>query len=131
MAETAPTPSQTQEFSVLQKFGLRYAVLGAWHEELRGRGIPFGPELPRQLEATRVKISSGCFSTCQVGCDLGDVERALMSAASSAPDTDVESWMELLGWSMGEPKEISKLLKLARISVQYNNCGFGPCGCGT
>ena len=131
MTETVPTSSQTHEFSVLQKYGLRYAVLAAWHEDLRGRGMSFGPELIRRLEATRVKISSGCFSTCQVGCDLTEIEKTLMSTASSAPDADVGSWMELLSWSMGEPKKISELLKLAPIRVQYNNCGFGPCGCGT
>lgn len=130
MIENSTTASKTREYSVLRKYGLRHAVLAAWEDDLRRQGVSCDPVVGKKLESSRVKISSGCFSVCDVGCELGEVEKILMTVASTGPQDRIGSWLELLAWSMGDEDKITKLLKLEPVRVQYNNCGFGRCGCG-
>lgn len=78
MAQDAEWDPQTKvELAVLQKYGLRWAVLAAWDDELRRSGRAAIAEVAKKVEAARVKIASGCFSSCEVGCDLPGIERLL------------------------------------------------------
>jgi len=120
------------EHSVLRKYGLRYAVLAAWADELRTQGVRIVPDTAKPLEAVRVKISSGCFSTCEVGCDLSRIEGVLVSAATSAGKDTVETWLEILGEAMSETAdvdEIERKVQLPAVKMYYNRFDFGPCRC--
>jgi len=119
------------EMSLLQRMGLRYAVLAAWYEDLRGAGARLGADLPQHLEAARVKISSGCYSSCDVGCDLSAAEGALTSADASAGGRGVGFWLELLARAMDETAGVERLLAVPAVQFHYRGCGFGPCGCSS
>ncbi len=115
------------EVEILEKFGLRWAVLAAWCDELAHRGLAV--DLRKQLEDARIKLSSGVFSACEIGCDLGRIEATLTSAdASSTPDS-TSYWLDLLGRAMVEIVDTEELFHNPGVKFRYLNCGFLPCRC--
>jgi len=118
------------EVAVLKRYGLRWAVLAAWADELRNRGAVLPASLSGQLDAGRVKISSGCFSSCEVGCDLGAIEAALVPADAACATSNVSFWLDLLGRAMEDDDGMERLLRLPAVRVHYAGCGFGRCACG-
>lgn len=117
------------EIAVLEKMGLRWAVLSAWALDLHNRGVDVGGGPKQILEATRIKLASGCFSTCEVGCDLGHVERVLVSADASAASSAVDSWLDLLGRCMAEEIDTAALLQVPAIHFHYAAVKIPPCHC--
>jgi hypothetical protein len=63
-----------QDVELLKKYGLRWSVLAAWRDALELRRVAVAPETDRTLEKARIKLASGCFNVCEVGCDLQTVE---------------------------------------------------------
>jgi hypothetical protein len=120
------------ELSVLKKYGLRYAILAAWAHSLRGQGIVVPSSLAKPFETARVKISSGCFSVCDVGCDLARIEAALFTAATTAGQETADSWVDMLGECMAENAnidEIEKRINVQAVKTHYNRFDFGgSCG---
>lgn len=119
------------ELSLLQRLGLRYAVLAAWSEDLHGAGATPPADLAQHLEAARVKISSGCYSSCDVSCDLTAAEGMLTAAAANAGGRGITFWLELLARAMDETAGVERLLAVPAVQFHYRGCGFGPCGCSS
>ena len=117
------------EERVLRQYGLRWAVLAAWRDALHLRQVAVPADAGRHLEEARVKIASGCFSVCEVGCDLSQVEGALTSADASTDHNWVDFWLDLLGSSMRENSDAERVLKVPAIKAHYNNCGSSACRC--
>lgn len=120
------------EVSVLEKYGLRWAVLAAWADELRDRGIALSTEVNRKLDQSRIMIASGCFSSCSVGCDLSAIEASLIAAATSVGESHARSadfWLELLAHAMEDPGATARLLTVPAVRFRYAEGGFGPCQC--
>jgi hypothetical protein len=74
-----------------------------------------------------VKIASGCFGSCHIGCLLADIEAELVSADASTEDSRVDAWIELLGKAMNDP-EVA--LGLTAVKFRYSDCVAGGCACG-
>jgi hypothetical protein len=121
--------SRNSESEVLESFGLRWAVLSAWHDDLRSRGMAFDAGLARMLEAARVKIASGCMSSCEVGCDLARTEAALVSRTATLAPEAVDEWLETLFTAMTEPDEVKRKPWFRTVNVSHLDCGFRPCFC--
>lgn len=123
------------ELAILEKYGLRWAVLAAWCDDLQGRGVKIPKEVYDNLGEGRVKISSGCYSSCDVGCNLGAIEGQLVglatSAGSDAIADSVTLWLELLAQAMVATAATERLLNMPAVKFHYAECGFGPCGCDT
>jgi hypothetical protein len=126
---TESDPSQGTEFTILQRYGVRWAVLAAWYFDMAGRGATFDSELLKNLDLARTKIASGTYSTCTIGCDLGGIEGTLVSVAASFDPPSVDLWLERLGQAMSNPDAIQALIDVPGIQVQYRKCGFRPCDC--
>jgi hypothetical protein len=118
-----------QELNVLKQYGLRWAVLAAWRDALHLRHVDLSKEADRLLENARVKISSGCFSVCEVGCDLSQLEALLTSSDASSHHNWVDFWVDMLGHSMTSDAETERILKVPAVKARYNNCGFTFCRC--
>ena len=117
------------EAEVLQQFGLRWAILGAWRDALKLRSVSLPGEVDLLLESARTKIASGCFSVCTVGCDLSRIEGVLTTADSSTTHNWVDFWIDLLGHAMSDSAEIERILKVPAVKSRYVNCGFTVCRC--
>ncbi len=119
------------ELTALERMGLRYAVLAAWAQDLRGAGTALPSDVGSRLESARIKLSSGCYSSCDVGCDLGAVEGTLTAADATAGGRGVSFWLELLARAMDPKASVAGLLTIPAVRVYYQGCGFGPCGCSS
>lgn len=132
MINQAPGPTDdraVQEETVLRQFALRWAVLAAWADALRLRRVPVPPELGHILEGARVKTASGCFSVCEVGCDLARIEAELTTADSSTDHNWVDFWVDLLGHAMSKGADTERLLKVPAVKFHFQNCGIKGCAC--
>ncbi len=118
-----------QEEAVLKQFGLRWAVLAGWRDALQLRRVALPQNTDRLLENARVKIASGCFSVCEVGCDLSELEAALTSTDASSGHNWVDFWVDMLGHSMANDAETERILKIPAVRARYNNCGLSVCRC--
>ena len=117
------------ELETLRAYALRWSVLAAWRSELRLHNVPLPADPGASLERARVKLASGCFSACDVGCDLSAAEAALTAADASRPEPRVEFWLELLGQAMSNTYSLEHFLQIPTVQVHYQNCGIGGCAC--
>ncbi len=128
--ETDENLRERQESAVLEKYALRWAVLAAWRTELSQRSVPVPADIMASLETSRIKISSGCFSPCEVGCDLRQIEGVLTMADASSPTEQTDKWLGLLGQAMSEGLEPRELLRVPAIRIRFNDCRARGCACG-
>jgi hypothetical protein len=120
-----------QEVEVLREYGLRWAVLASWRDALRLRHLEVPREVDHRLELARMKLASGCFSVCDVGCDLNAAEGALTSVDASSQHNWVDFWVGLLGQSMRDEPAVEFILKIPAVRSHYQNCGIKGCNCET
>lgn len=118
-----------QDEAVLKQYGLRWAVLAGWCDALKLRNVGLPADLDQLLEKARVKIATGCFSVCDVGCGLSQLEGMLTSADASTDHNWVDFWLDLLANSMKDKAETERILKIPAIKARYNNCGLSVCRC--
>jgi RimJ/RimL family protein N-acetyltransferase len=130
----APAPTRIQddekvaEVELLEKLALRWAVLAAWEDELARRQAKVSLSCAKRLEETRIKIASGCFGSCHIGCLLSEIESELVSIDGTEADCKVDTWIDLLRKSMTEPNVV---LGFPAVQFRYANCGLiGRCECG-
>ncbi len=128
MAGSLESPRKT-EAEVLDSFGLRWAVLAAWHDDLRSRGVAFDADVARRLETSRVKIASGVVSSCEVGCDLARVEAVLVSRTATVAPERVDEWISTLSLAMTAPEDVKARPWFRSVSVSYLDCGYRRCFC--
>jgi len=117
-------------FELLKKFGMKWAVLAAWVIDLGRRGVRVPPDTNEQLKLARMKIMSGCFSPCEVGCAFGTLEGQLIAVGSALGDDYLRPWSDLLGQAMEgriDPRRISDIPALEPIA---NDCNWLACRCG-
>ena len=129
-SQSDETTRRTQETAVLEKYSLRWAVLAAWHKDLLSRSSAVPPTVLSGLETAKIKITSGCFSPCEVGCDLRSIEAVLTAADASAAVTQADKWLDILARSMDDKVDVSELLGVQTIRVQFNSCRARGCNCG-
>jgi hypothetical protein len=117
------------EIAVLEKMGLRWAVLAAWAHDLHGRGVVLEQKLGHPLGGDTRQDRLGCFSTCDVGCDLGHIERVLVAADASSTADSVDYWLGLLGRCMVEEVDTQALLHIKAIHFHYATSNPRRCKC--
>ena len=130
MTDTTPEQRTENEVKTLQSFALRWAILAAWSEELVEHKSADAAALRKKLEDVRLKLCAGCYSSCEVGCDLAEVEGGLVSKSADARPERIDFWIELLAEAMSETGHREHILQYPAVEFQYLNCGFLPCGCG-
>ena len=130
MVTTAQQDERKVSFEWLKKFGMKWAVLAALVIDLGKRGVRIPTDVNEQLKLTRMKIMSGCFSPCEVGCSFGKLEGQLVAIGSSLGEDYLRPWFDLLGQSMEgriDPRRISDIPALEPI---VNDCKWLACRCG-
>jgi hypothetical protein len=115
---------------LLKKFGMKWAVLAALVSDLGKRGVRVPVDVNEELKLARMKIMSGCFSPCEVGCALGKLEGQLVSIGAALGEDYLRPWFDLLGQAMEgriDPGRISDIPALQPIA---NDCKWLACRCG-
>jgi hypothetical protein len=122
---------QKQELSydLLKKYGSKWAVLVAMSIDLTKRGIKLPDEVDKSLQTIRIEITSGCYSTCEVGCTMGVVEGHLIACGSVLGDNYLNPWIDLFSSAIKGELEYESLVQIPALEPVKTSCGFLKCGC--
>jgi hypothetical protein len=117
-------------FELLKKYGMKWAVLAALVIDLGKRGVRIAPETNEQLKLARMKIMSGCFSPCEVGCEFAKLEGQLIALGSSLGEAYLRPWSDLLGRAMEGRIEPGRVSDIPALEPVANDCKLLACRCG-
>jgi hypothetical protein len=124
-----PTESTHEsERMTFERYGLRWSVLAAWHADLRRSDGRVDPGIAAMIFASRTKIATGSFSTCEIGCDLARIEAALVLATASAAPERIDAWIERLAEAMADPEKARSREGFVPIRAESLGCRR-PCDC--
>lgn len=127
---TVASDERKVSFEWLKKFGVKWAVLTALGRDLAKRGVRVPADVNDDLKLTRMKIMSGCFSPCEVGCALGKVEGQLVAVGSSLGQDYLRPWFDLLGQAMEGRIHPGRLSDIPGLQPVATDCKFLECRCG-
>ncbi len=127
---TVPQADREVSFELLKKFGMKWAVAAALVVDLGKRGVRVPSAVNDDLKVARMKIMSGCFSPCEIGCAFGKLEGQLIALGASLGEDYLRPWSDLLGQAMEgriDPRRVSEIPALEPIA---NDCKWLACRCG-
>jgi hypothetical protein len=128
MAETQQ--ENAVAFDILKRYGGKWAVLAAMSMSMVRKGIAVPPEVREKLRMARVQIGSGCFSPCEAGAALAEVEGPLFSLCHLMDEQEFMGWSDLLGEAMQGKLDSDRIAGVPALAPVRNDCQFLRCGCG-
>ena len=117
------------EFEMLKRYGAKWAVLAAMTADMAQKGIDVPRSVFDALKNARGKIASGCFSTCEVNCDLASVEGPLFSLGHLIDAQEFQAWSDLLAEAMQGKLDYERILGIPALAPVKNDCLFLNCSC--
>ncbi|RPH36390.1 MAG: hypothetical protein EHM91_16095 [Planctomycetota bacterium] len=117
-------------FEQLKKFGMKWAVLAAMRLDVGSQGISVPADMDARLKLARMKILSGCFSPCEVGCDLSKIEAQLVSVGADLGEHYLRPWFELLGQAMQGILDPARIDDIPALKPVATDCRYLACHCG-
>ena len=117
------------DFEMLKRYGAKWAVLTAMTMDMARKGIAVPHGVFEGLKTARGKIESGCFSTCEVGCDLAQVEAPLFSQCHLLEQQEFQQWSDLLAEAMQGKLDYQRIMGIPAFQPIKNECAFLRCGC--
>ena len=130
MVTTAQQDERKVSFEWLKKFGMKWAVLAALVVDLGKRGVRVPDDVNEQLKLARMKIMSGCFSPCEVGCLLAKLEGQLVAIGASLGEIYLRPWFDLLGQAMEGRIDPHRVSEIPVLEPVVNDCKWLACRCG-
>ena len=125
------SPVDTGNFEALKKYGAKWAVLAAMTADLARKGITLPGTVFEALQTARSKLASGCFSPCEIGCDLSRIEGPLFSQGCILDEQEFQKWSDLLAAAMRGELDYHQILGIPALDPIKNDCGFPACGCSS
>ena len=126
-----PTDKNLFDFEVLKRYGAKWAVLAAMTADMTRKGIQVPHDVFGLLQAARSRIVSGCFSPCEVGCDLAQVEAPLFSQGYLLDQQDFQQWSDLLAEAMQGKLDYERIMGIPALDPVKNDCAFLGCKCSS
>jgi hypothetical protein len=125
------SPTETNEFEALKKYGAKWAVLAAMTANMDRKGMKLPGSVFESLQTTRSKLVSGCFSLCEIACDLSRIEGPLFSQGHSLDEREFQKWSDLLAEAMQGSLDYHRILGIPALDPIKNDCGFLACSCSS
>lgn len=125
----AQQEEQKVAFDLLKRYGVRWAVLAAMRVDMARKGIAISEELDDDLKFCHLKISSGCFSPCDVGDSLSRVEAKLTSLCHLLEPESFREWSNLLAQAMQGQIDPRRIGEIPALKPVESDCAFLACGC--
>ena len=119
------------DFEMLKRYGAKWAVLAAMTADMARKGIEVPRDVFEALKTARGKIESGCFSACEVGCDLSQVEGPLFSQGYLLDQQDFQQWSDLLAEAMQGKLDYQRIMDIPALAPVKNDCTFLRCSCSS
>ncbi|MGA2616561.1 MAG: DUF2096 family protein [Thermoguttaceae bacterium] len=126
-----PTDRSAFDFEILKRYGAKWAVLAAMTTHMVRKGIPVPSNSLELLRNARTKIVSGCFSPCEVSCELAQVEGQVFSQCHLLEEQDFKDWSDLLGEAMQGKLDYQRILGIPALDPIKNDCVFLACSCSS
>jgi hypothetical protein len=117
-------------FEQLKKFGMKWAVLAAMRLDVGNQGVGVPADVDGRLKLARMKILSGCFSPCEVGCELSKIEAQLVSVGAALGEQCLRPWFELLGQAMQGILDPARIDDIPALRPVATDCQYLACHCG-
>jgi hypothetical protein len=124
-----PSDKKSFDFEMLKRYGSKWAVLAAMTAEMAKKGIEVPRGVFEALKNTRGKIQSGCFSPCEIGCDLAQAEGPLFAQGYLLDQSDFQQWSDLLGDAMQGKLDYQRIMGIPAFEPVKNDCRFLNCTC--
>lgn len=124
------TKDQKVNYEFLKKYGAKWAVLAAMEVDLMKKGSPIPEVIAKEIETSRIKISSGCFSSCEAHCDLNKIEGNLIPLAANFGDDYVDEWLLLMSEAMTGNLSQERITAIPLLRPIESKCAFLDCACG-
>ena len=117
------------EKELLSKLGWKWAVMVSHIGMLHSSGDEISKNMVDQIRDSRVKLESGCYSPCEINCQLQEIESQIMTKLMVGPDTyDTDFFLYLISKAMsGTIKEED--LTLQAVRPVLSDCANLPCVC--
>ena len=113
----------------LRNYGMKWAVLAALRVDMAKKGVQIPDEVNEELQLSHVKIGSGCFSPCEVGCTLSKLEAELISLGCNLGEDYMRDWFDLLGKAMQGQIDPKRLGEIPVLKPIVQDCTFLGCNC--
>jgi hypothetical protein len=126
-----PTDKSLFEFEMLKRYGAKWAVLAAMTARMTQKGVEVPRDVFDVLKTARSKIESGCFSPCEVGCDLSQAEGPLFSQGYLLDQQDFQQWSDLLAEAMQGKLDYQRIMDIPALDPVKNDCMFLGCKCSS
>jgi hypothetical protein len=123
------TDSGALTFEMLKRLGAKWAVLTAMTADMAKKRIEVPRDVIEELKNARLKIGSGCFSPCEVSCDLSRAEGRIFSQCYLLDPQDFEDWCNLLAEALQGKLEYQRIRGIAVLAPVRNDCEFLRCSC--
>lgn len=108
--------------------GWKLAVLASITEKILRNGHQLPQGIVDQLRLARAKLVSGCYSHCELECELNQLEAKLFPAMVELGSDEVDRGLDLLSKAAsGEITE--KSIDLASAQPIISDCTLNPCSC--
>jgi len=120
---------QEISFDILKKYGSKWAILVAMRIDFEKKGIKLPGDIDSTLKTTRIEITSGCYSICEIDCALNTVEGQMISSGSILGDAYLDPWVDLLALSMKGELTYEKIINIPALEPVKSSCGFLKCSC--
>jgi hypothetical protein len=125
------TDDNAPDLEMLRKYGARWAVLAAMTSAMVRKGINVPAEVLQALRIARGKIESGCFSPCEVGCDLSQVEGQVFSQCHTLDPQEFQEWSDLLAEAIQGKLDYQRIRGIPALAPVKNDCQFLGCKCSS
>jgi hypothetical protein len=116
-------------YEMLKKYGAKWAVLAAMEADLGKRGVIIPAVTIKDIQMSHIKISSGCFSSCEANCDLSKIEATLVTLGAEFGDEYMDEWFDLIGAAMSGDLDQQKISDIPLLKPIESRCGFLECKC--
>ncbi len=116
-------------FELLKRMGAKWAVLTAMTADMIGKGIKVPPAVIEDLKTARIKLGSGCFSPCQVGCELSKIEGQILSQCHLLEDQNVNDWCDLLAEAAQGKLNYERIRGISAVAPVKSDCEILKCIC--
>ena len=126
-----PSDKNDFDFEILRRYGAKWAVLAAMTADMAKKGIQLPQAVFESLKTARGKIESGCFSPCEVGCDLAVGEGHLFAQGYLLAEKDFQQWSDLLGEAMQGKLDYQRIMGIPAFDPVKNDCRFLGCVCSS
>jgi len=120
---------QEISYDILTRYGSKWAILTAMKMDLEKQDLRMPHNVNAELEVARIKITSGCYSTCEIDCTLSTIEGQMISVGSTLGEAYLDPWIDLMAQSMKGELGYEQIIAIPALKPVQTACGFLKCGC--